>query len=759
MPELPPRAARCRPAALALLRRILGGDLAGVLAEPPLPGRRRGGRAGHRGHGGPPRPPPPLGAQRPARARPAGDSTAAFGVYVHVPFCRAALRLLRLRHLHRPRPPDGALRGRLRRRGRAGLGATRACPRPPPSSSAAARRPASTPTLLCRILDAIPAARRRRGHRRVQSRGRRRRRTSATYRGAGVTRVSFGVQSTHAARARRPRPAPRARRRPRPIAAAVAEAGFATWNLDLIFGGAGRDATTTGRAPSTTSSALDHPPPHVSAYGLTVEPGTPLAADPARHPDEDAQARPLRARRRGPHRGRLPLGGDLQLGPARPRVPAQPPLLGPGRLPSASVRPPTRTAPGARWWNVRTPDRYIAAIEAGPLARGRPRRTLDRRATASSRRSSLSLRTPRGVPVGTASTTRRPRRPGRAASTAGPCSPCGAGCWPTRSAPESGSGSPAPDDTGTTRPSRPKAADGRRPDGEGRAACASAAASSSRRPRSTAASAPPTTTARSASTCCATSRTPGGASMVQLRDDVVGLDAAILVARRPSGRPRATWPTSPTRWSTAATARSAGGPTRSTGVCPNCGSHRPHRGPGVQPDVQDPRRPGRGRGRTSPTCAPRRPRACSSTSPTCCRPRARSRRSASPRSASRSATRSRRRTSSSAPASSSRWRWSTSCRPTEADAVVRVLVRRALPLVPRPRHPRRQAAPAPPRRRRAVPLLGGHRRRGVPLPLGLGRARGHRQPDRLRPARPTPRRRARSSSTSTRRPTSATCPT
>ncbi|MGV2383631.1 UNVERIFIED_CONTAM: YggW family oxidoreductase, partial [Pseudomonas aeruginosa] len=31
-------------------------------------------------------------------------------------------------------------------------------------------------------------------------------------------------------------------------------------------------------------------PPHVSAYGLTVEPGTPLAAAPERQPDDDDQA-------------------------------------------------------------------------------------------------------------------------------------------------------------------------------------------------------------------------------------------------------------------------------------------------------------------------------------------------------------------------------------------------------------------------------------------------------------------------------------
>ena len=58
-------------------------------------------------------------------------------------------------------------------------------------------------------------------------------------------------------------------------------------------------------------------------------------------------------------------------------------------------------------------------------------------------------------------------------------------------------------------------------------------------------------------------------------------------------------------------------------------------------------------------------------------PAARSRRSASPRSASRSATRSRRGTSCSAPVSSSRWRWSSSCPPDEGPTVVRVLVRGA----------------------------------------------------------------------------------
>ena len=47
--------------------------------------------------------------------------------------------------------------------------------------------------------------------------------------------------------------------------------------------------------------------------------------------------------------------------------------------------------------------------------------------------------------------------------------------------------------------------------------------------------------------------------------------------------------------------------------------------------------------------------------------------------------------------------------------------------------PRRAAPAAAPRRRRAVALLVGHVRRGVPVPVGLGRARGHRQPGQLRP--------------------------
>ncbi|CAA9232089.1 MAG: Glycyl-tRNA synthetase, partial [uncultured Actinomycetospora sp.] len=70
-------------------------------------------------------------------------------------------------------------------------------------------------------------------------------------------------------------------------------------------------------------------------------------------------------------------------------------------------------------------------------------------------------------------------------------------------------------------------------------------------------------------------------------------------------------------------------------------------------------------------------------------------------------------------------------------AVAPVLDRRAHPLVHRPGDLRRQPAPLRAPQGEALPLLEAHRRHRVPVRLqrrpGVGRARGHRQPHRLRP--------------------------
>jgi putative oxygen-independent coproporphyrinogen III oxidase len=220
----------------------------------------------------------------------------------------------------------------------------------------------------------------------------------ATYRAAGVNRLSFGLQSTNAhvlaGLGRRHVPDAAAR-----IAAAVGEAGYETWNLDLIFGGAG-ETDQDWRATLAAVLALPNPPPHISAYALIVEPGTPLARAADRHPDDDMLARRYELTdeiltdagysweeisnwARPGHRCRhnqlyWDQGNYLGLGSA-----------------AHSHRD------GTRWWNIRTPDRYIEAVASGasPEA-GREVLTDEQRAFEAL---SLRLRTPHGVPWGSLS--------------------------------------------------------------------------------------------------------------------------------------------------------------------------------------------------------------------------------------------------------------------------------------------------------------------------------------------------------------------
>jgi oxygen-independent coproporphyrinogen-3 oxidase len=184
----------------------------------------------------------------------------------------------------------------------------------------------------------------------------------ARWREAGVNRVSFGVQSMV------PRVLAGLGRRhgTTQVARAVTlagEAGFASVNVDLILGG----ATETDADVAATIEAvlgLEPRPTHVSAYALTVEPGTPLARDPTRHPDDDVVAR-----RYALVDAALSAAGFGWYEVSNWAVPghecrhnalywAQGDYRGIGC--AAHSHRGRR-----RWWNIRTPERYIEAVRAG----------------------------------------------------------------------------------------------------------------------------------------------------------------------------------------------------------------------------------------------------------------------------------------------------------------------------------------------------------------------------------------------------------
>ena len=101
--------------------------------------------------------------------------------------------------------------------------------------------------------------------------------------------MSFGVQSTQPAVL-----ADLGRRHGTMAHREVSEAVTAAGLCDLEHGphrrARGPRASTTCARTLDDLLTLEHPPPHVSCYALTPEPGTPLGRDPRRHPDEDATA-------------------------------------------------------------------------------------------------------------------------------------------------------------------------------------------------------------------------------------------------------------------------------------------------------------------------------------------------------------------------------------------------------------------------------------------------------------------------------------
>lgn len=182
------------------------------------------------------------------------------------------------------------------------------------------------------------------------------------YRDAGVNRISLGVQSTvpHVL-------ASLGREHDRDAVARAAEAigraGFTTYNVDVIYGAAG-ETMADWQTTLNDIVALTPVPPHVSAYGLTVEAGTPLAAQPARHPDDDDQASKYLLA----HQvlGEAGLGNYEISNWCRPGHECRHNGLywEQGNYRGIGCAAHSHRD-GRRWWNHHTPDRYIAAVTAG----------------------------------------------------------------------------------------------------------------------------------------------------------------------------------------------------------------------------------------------------------------------------------------------------------------------------------------------------------------------------------------------------------
>src|SRR5581483_107597 len=187
------------------------------------------------------------------------------------------------------------------------------------------------------------------------------------YRAAGVTRLSLGAQSFDARLLRTLGRDHAAADTPAAVAAARA-AGFVNVSLDLIYAVPGE---TVADCEADLDALLALAPPHVSAYALTWEPGTPFAAWRARgrlravsEDDEVEMAARIAARLDGAGLARYEISSF-----ARPGFESRHNTrywdgsdylgLGPGAH-SFSAEP----FPGRRSANERDPARWAAAVAA-----------------------------------------------------------------------------------------------------------------------------------------------------------------------------------------------------------------------------------------------------------------------------------------------------------------------------------------------------------------------------------------------------------
>lgn len=217
------------------------------------------------------------------------------------------------------------------------------------------------PALLCSILSAIPRANEAEVTVECNPEDASAERFDAWLAG-GVTRVSFGAQSMD------PTVLEGLGRRhlPGAVEQAVSLAhrtGFVSVSVDLIFGGAGESDRSWAETLGAVLS-FDPPPQHLSCYALTVEPGTPLASDPVRYPDDDVQA------------GRYEMADSIltRAGYSWYEVsnwslPGHECLHNTLYWRQGDYRGIGCAAHShrnqRRWWNVRTPERYMKAVNSG----------------------------------------------------------------------------------------------------------------------------------------------------------------------------------------------------------------------------------------------------------------------------------------------------------------------------------------------------------------------------------------------------------
>ena len=215
------------------------------------------------------------------------------------------------------------------------------------------------------------------------------------WRQAGVTRVLVRRPVHGAPRPREPGPAPR-HDPGGPGGALAGEAGFAFGERRPHPGGGGRDRRAMCASTLEAVLGLEPRPGHVSAYALTVEPGTALAAN----------------RRAIPTTTSWPVGYaavDAALSAAGYRWYE----VSNWAMPGQECRHNTLYwAQGdyrgigcaahshrgrRRWWNIHTPERYIEAVGAGRSTTAADEVLTDEQSTFEGL--ALALRTSGGVPA------------------------------------------------------------------------------------------------------------------------------------------------------------------------------------------------------------------------------------------------------------------------------------------------------------------------------------------------------------------------